>query len=66
MTNFGSNDDFLSNFNLNTLLDNISDVAHPVTKIRDSDDVLESKPVTTDQVLDTTTPKVTVSVIPTL
>ena len=65
-TNFRCNEDFLSNVNLNTLLDNNSDVAHRITEIRDSDDVLESTLVTTDQVVDTTNPMVTVSGIPLL
>ena len=43
--NFGSNDDFLSNVNLITLLDNISDVTLPATEIRDTEDVLDSRPI---------------------
>ena len=41
-TNFGTNDDFLSNVNLNSLLDNLSDVAHTATESRDLEDALES------------------------
>ena len=48
------------------LLDNLHDVAYPTTEIRDSDDVLESTPLTTEQVVDTITPMVTVSGIPPL
>ena len=50
--NFGINEDFLSNDNLNSLLDNINDVAHPATEIRDSDDILKSTPLTTEQVVE--------------
>ncbi|KAL7597760.1 hypothetical protein Lser_V15G25577 [Lactuca serriola] len=41
LANFGTNDDFLANINLNSLLDNLSDVAHTATESRDSEDAPE-------------------------
>lgn len=50
-TNFGTNYDFLPNVNLNSLLDNLSDVAHTATESRDTEDILESTPIITEQVV---------------
>lgn len=59
-------EDFMTGENLNLLLDNINDVAHPTTEIREAEDVLEVMPPTTNQVAETKIPMVTVSGIPLL
>ena len=65
-TNFGTNDDFRSNVNLNSLLDNLGDVAHTAMERRDTEDVLDSTPISKEQVVGLTTPMVTVSGFPPL
>ena len=42
--NYGGNDNFFSNEDLDSFFDNICDVAHPATEIRESEDVLETTP----------------------
>ena len=64
--NFGGNDNFLSNEDLDLFFDNIYDVAYPATEIRDTEDVLETTPPTSNQMADTTTPKEKTSGIPPL
>ncbi|KAL7584784.1 hypothetical protein Lser_V15G45844 [Lactuca serriola] len=64
--NFGSNDDFLTEVNLDNLLDNVNEVVHVTTETREEEDVFVVAPPVSNPEAEIATPMVTISGIPSL